>query len=494
MSRLRGDDDLLSLMGEMASQQGYEEPAPPVASKTLTSRRNADSPRIRLTAEVSGYPSEKQLAGGEEMIWNPYIHVSSSPTKSPFAPTNPQVEVFRRRAYERFKNEFRDSLERLSAGTAADTPAKANNLWSELSPVSMMERWHFDAKLQEFLVKTAMEGGFVDPILIPTDTKGKQQKRKRGGQTNDKASTPFCSPSSLLAAEVKFEWTRTWKRIAGEKYKESDLTQVFESKKFQRKMTRFSRSVMEAAVEVEASFHEQVNKRAALEAQQSGRQSKKSSIPKIVVEDEDVFVKFSGLSFRLNLEHYRKLQILFDRMHPNSTDRASHESDFASSLFCLLCRYDMLQGAGLQSSMHGSVFDVLLQHYDCRLECFASPLNSRYERFCSAFFDTDAPFGSVASFFDYDFTREGGCYQANPPFATNFIEKMYEVMDKALKASKAQLMFVVFVPAWKETPGWNLLNDSPHLTKHVSLSQSTHYYCEGTQHRRKDRYRFKRPN
>ena len=26
-----------------------------------------------------------------------------------------------------------------------------SNLWSELSPVSMMERWHFDAKLQEFL-------------------------------------------------------------------------------------------------------------------------------------------------------------------------------------------------------------------------------------------------------------------------------------------------------------------------------------------------------
>lgn len=507
MSRLRGDDDLLSLMGEMASQQGYEEPAP-VASETLTSRRNADSsppPRIRLTAEVSGYPSEKQLAGGGEMIWNPYIHVSSSPTKCAFPPTNPQVEVFRRRAYERFKNEFRESLERLSAGTVAGTaPAKANSLWSELSPVSMMERWHFDAKLQEFLVtenttsssslttpqiKMAMEGGFVDPILTSTDTKGKQQKRKRGGQTNDKASTPFRSPSSLLAAEVKFEWTRTWKRIAGEKYKESDLTQVFESKKFHRKMTRFSRSVMEAAAEVEASFHEQVNKRASLEAQQSGRQSKKSYIPKIVLEGEDVYVKFSGLSFRLNLEHYRKLQILFDRMHPNSTDRASHESDFASSLFCLLCRYDMLQGAGLQSSMYGSVFDVLLQHYDCRLECFASPLNSRYERFCSAFFDTDAPFGSVASFFDYDFTREGGCYQANPPFATNFIEKMYEIMERALKRCEAPLMFVVFVPAWKETPGWNLLNDSPHLTKHVSLSQSSHFYCEGTQHRRKDRYR-----
>jgi len=502
MSRIRGDDDLLSLMGEMASAAGYDEPAAALSddAKAKNTETRPIAARVRLTSEVNGYPSNK--LAGSSMIWNPYTQVSSPsrPAKCMFPPTNPQVEVFRRRSYERFKGEFRACLERISVNATAKVGP--SNLWSEISPVSMMERWHFDAKLQEFLqnagegsfiantgglcastsqIKLAIDQGMMDPILISTNTK---RKRKRG----EKYSESLHSPTSLLSEEVKFEWTRTWKRIAGDKYKDTDLKEILKSKRFQKKLSRLCRSVMEAATEVEASFYNQVSKRAALEAQLAGRPPKKSSIPKLVVEEEDVYVKFSGLSFRLNMEHYRKLQVLFDRMHSNSTDRASHESAFVSSLFCLLCRYDMLQGAGLQSSMHGSVFDVLLQHYDCRLECFASPLNSRYERFCSAFVDTDASFGSVGSFFDYDFSV-GGCFQANPPFATNFITCMYGTMDQALQSCKEPLQFVVFVPAWKDTPGWNLLDESPFLTKHVSLSQSSHYYCEGTQHRRKDRYR-----
>lgn len=53
-------------------------------------------------------------------------------------------------------------------------------------------------------------------------------------------------------------------------------------------------------------------------------------------------------------------------------------------------------------------------------------------------------------------------------------------------------MFIVFIPAWKETTGWKALNDSPHLTKQLLLSQKTdpHFYCEGTQHRRRGRYRI----
>ena len=71
----------------------------------------------------------------------------------------------------------------------------------------------------------------------------------------------------------------------------------------------------------------------------------------------------------------------------------------------------------------------------------------------------------------------------------NFIKCMYDTMNAALQTCQEPLMFVVFVPAWKETPGWNLLHDSPFLTKEATVSQSSHYYCEGTQHRRKDRYR-----
>lgn len=43
--------------------------------------------------------------------------------------------------------------------------------------------------------------------------------------------------------------------------------------------------------------------------------------------------------------------------------------------------------------MDGDTFDVLLRHFGVRMECFASPFNCRYARYCSAFADTDRPFG-----------------------------------------------------------------------------------------------------
>lgn len=43
--------------------------------------------------------------------------------------------------------------------------------------------------------------------------------------------------------------------------------------------------------------------------------------------------------------------------------------------------------------MGGDAFDVLLRHLGVKMECFASPFNCRYSRFCSAFKDTDRPFG-----------------------------------------------------------------------------------------------------
>ena len=54
-------------------------------------------------------------------------------------------------------------------------------------------------------------------------------------------------------------------------------------------------------------------------------------------------------------------------------------------------------------------FDVLLQGMSIQFECFASPLNCRYGRFCSAFPDTDMAFGSLGSFFE--FRPQQGSYE-----------------------------------------------------------------------------------
>lgn len=167
----------------------------------------------------------------------------------------------------------------------------------------------------------------------------------------------------------------------------------------------------------------------------------------------------------------------------------------------------MIQGAGLQAGVPGSVMDTLLKHFACRLECFASPLNSRYDQFCSAFPDVDQWFGSVGSFFDRmgqqqslfgmdaaknnDMHDNGVCYQANPPFCDGLILLLNDSISKVLSIANKELptMFVVFVPAWLDASCYQSLLGNEYLVKHTLLKQGQHFYAEGTRHRRKDSFR-----
>ena len=104
---------------------------------------------------------------------------------------------------------------------------------------------------------------------------------------------------------------------------------------------------------------------------------------------------------------------------------------FAVDLFSLLLRYDTLEGAGFQAAIPGQVFDVLNRDFGANLELFASPLNSRYGRFCSAFPDVDSPFGSIGT--AWSFRPISGSFEANPPFADSVIKKMAEHLGELLR-------------------------------------------------------------
>ena len=91
-----------------------------------------------------------------------------------------------------------------------------------------------------------------------------------------------------------------------------------------------------------------------------------------------------------------------------SDDSSAHESkitttdaynDFHNRLFALLLRYKSILGHGYQAATGPPVFNVLKQRLGIGMECFASPLNSHFDRFASAFVDVDGPFGSCGSFF-----------------------------------------------------------------------------------------------
>ncbi len=81
--------------------------------------------------------------------------------------------------------------------------------------------------------------------------------------------------------------------------------------------------------------------------------------------------------------HYAKLRALF------RLGGGECEEELAARAFCVLARLLALQGGeeragGMQGACPPAVFDVLRRDLDVRLELFASPLNARYPRYCSA--------------------------------------------------------------------------------------------------------------
>ncbi|CAK4609507.1 unnamed protein product [Aphanomyces euteiches] len=203
--------------------------------------------------------------------------------------------------------------------------------------------------------------------------------------------------------------------------------------------------------------------------------------------DDHFIVSYGGTSLRINKLHLDKLETLYDRHHAAAGAKAIQ---FADMIFCILLRYESLDGGGFQAALNEDCFNVLLEHFDCRMECFASPFNCRYGHFCSAFLDTDMAFGSFGSFFD--FTPSSGCFEANPPFVPALISKMAKHMTTCLEnaAANAPLCFIIIIPAWEHTEGWQLLEQSRFNQHTLHLSQKNHGYCEGKQQMRPTRYRI----
>ena len=52
------------------------------------------------------------------------------------------------------------------------------------------------------------------------------------------------------------------------------------------------------------------------------------------------------------------------------------------------------EGCDLQSALPLSIFECIHRVFGVTFECFASPLNSYFRQYCSAFPDTDGYFGS----------------------------------------------------------------------------------------------------
>jgi hypothetical protein len=419
----------------------------------------------RMLPELGDYP-DNQRGVGSLSVWNPYVKCETLPSSSflPMLPTNPQVEVTRRRAYEKFKKDFYELLEE-----KLQKPLKI-----KLPIPSLLEKWQMDSKLEEFQAaekysdQKAQTAATSQQILASSAEISRLVRDQHGWIDPILLSTRTASASFGQACE--FEYTRCWK----------DQNKGSNEEQFQQALSKLTKTLKPLKKAVQKLIKDAME---YFEEQISSKMLSQSSLkrPKIKrdTERDQITVAHYGLSFSLHVAHYTKLQRLFDR--------AASQACFEDALFCLLCRYDMLQGAGLQAALPGSVHDVLLQHLECRMESFASPLNCRNQNFCSAF-ELDRLFGSVGSFFSCQF--ETGCYQANPPFCEILIASMCKRINALLEQQKQEpLMFVIFVPVWKAASGYQLLLESNYLTKHIVFDQGRHYYTEGSQYRRKESFR-----
>jgi len=340
--------------------------------------------------------------------------------------------------------------------------------------------------------------------------------------------TSYMESTEVDSSDVKSKKKKKRQRHVNDDTKEQFVLQhLLESHPFKKAMQKLQKRLNHLFDDSYSSFLKQLKKasdQSLQQQQQSARKKGRIAIPKISYDghnsssnnddcERQASVTHGGISMRINEGHLEKLKSLFGttltRLGYTDNDY-QYQQYFPQALFTLLLRYDALEGAGLQSAIPPNVFRWLHSRYGSIFECFASPFNCWIENqhgnspyvgnYGSAFADTDSIFNSAGSFFDINFLaiskkNGGGCFQANPPFASSFIETMCSRMHHYLApiepasndADQVPIMFIIFVPAWKESAGWKALESSPYLTTHVLLLQKEdeHYYSEGTQHRRK---------
>lgn len=132
------------------------------------------------------------------------------------------------------------------------------------------------------------------------------------------------------------------------------------------------------------------------------------------------------------------------------------------------------------------VFNYLQSEYGLECECFASPLNryAKIQHYCSQFTDTDEPFGSLGSFFDY--WPEEGAFECNPPFVEECmirnIKHVLECLKKAEEAKKP-LTFFIIVPAWKDDcESYRLTTENDYKVLEIEMKKDDYFYRNGMAH------------
>jgi len=225
------------------------------------------------------------------------------------------------------------------------------------------------------------------------------------------------------------------------------------------------------------------------------RESASASASALVEKTSEGDVVLLGLgttTVRLNREHFDKLRALYE-VSSGVIESPRDEATFLLATYAVVARYDAAQGGqfrfagGHHTALHGDVFDVLRDAFGVSCELFASPLNCRWPRYCSRYFDVDGPFGSLG---DYSrFRPSRGSYEVNPPFDENVVVDTANHLISCLESASDALTFVVITPYWINRPCWEIMARSPFCSHVEVIDVREHGYYEGAQHRKASKYR-----
>jgi hypothetical protein len=155
-------------------------------------------------------------------------------------------------------------------------------------------------------------------------------------------------------------------------------------------------------------------------------------------------------------------------------------------IYTMILRYNCI---GVNNN-HCSIPPDVIRFSNAHTELFGSPFNTTLDQYCSPFPDIESYFGSVGSFFDFDFTA--GTYVMNPPYDEQL---MYEAMEVATAAlnTKTEITIIVVIPIWsteqqeeshgevyfdKEFKARERLLTCPYLRTHVTLKRDEHRFYD----------------
>jgi hypothetical protein len=185
--------------------------------------------------------------------------------------------------------------------------------------------------------------------------------------------------------------------------------------------------------------------------------------------------KYGGLNFTITNFYYNKLKRLY--IH----EIGNNYYNFNKRIFNLLCRYNTLYSPGYQAGLPTQIFDLLSSELDVQHELFASPFNVSLRNYSSAYIDTDSHFGSKGNFYHiYNYLfKNGGSFEANPPFIEDHMILMALIIDYSLKTIVHPLSFVIVIPTWIDNLCYKLLKLSKFLVKDMHFERLEHFYQNG---------------